>query len=276
MTKEHFWFLLTGMAAPNSNKYRSLAIPHPILRCIQRALANTIFARGETVARANEEDLMLMDFMLRPNNQLERPDLTLFMVRHWLGLLQNKKTGGSIHISSYVTLIAERLNVSVAGFKLCKGTSIMDAKAYERATFIKIEHGPANHSDRYFWRLQTGALHLLPFPVHLSYDDESTWLFTGPPPEQVPAPEQVPHPSPVHGDVHMADAPPSHPQFQASSSHAGPSYPPPIADPSIGDVYRLVYDMRQEHGAILHDLDRRVGAIEEELRDWRWYDSLDD
>ena len=50
----------------------------------------------------------------------------------------------------------------------------MDAKAYERATFIKIERGPANHRDRYFWRLQDDTQHLLPIHAPLSFDDEST------------------------------------------------------------------------------------------------------
>jgi hypothetical protein len=46
----------------------------------------------------------------------------------------------------------------------------------------------------------------------------------------------------------------------------------PLSDPSITDVYHLVYNMRQEQGAILRDLTDRVGAIEAELRDWRWYE----
>lgn len=55
--KAQFWRLISGMQAATSNQYKSLAISHPILRCIRRALALTIFARGKTVARANEEDL---------------------------------------------------------------------------------------------------------------------------------------------------------------------------------------------------------------------------
>ena len=58
-----------------------------------------------------------------------------------------------------------------------------------------------------------------------------------------------------------------------STSSAGPSYP--IADPTIQDVYRLVYDMRREHGAILYDLQQRMGDIEDEMRDWR-FDPSDD
>ena len=174
MDKEHFWRLLTGMECADSNQYRGLAIPHPVLRCIQRALANTIFARGETVARANEEDLQLLDHMLRPEAELEKPDLMLFMVRHWLSVQRNKKKGGSIHIGAYVTLIAERLGVSLAGLHLSTGPILMDARAYQSATFIKIERGPANHPDRYFWRLQDGTQHLLPAHAPLSFDDERT------------------------------------------------------------------------------------------------------
>src|ERR1017187_9960271 len=107
--KDHFWRLISGMAIAHSNKYMSLAIPHPVLRCIQRALANTIFARGETVSRVNEEDLWLMDYMLRPEGELERSDLMLLMAIHWGDVRDNSKIGGTIHIGTYVTLIAERL-----------------------------------------------------------------------------------------------------------------------------------------------------------------------
>ena len=44
-----------------------------------------------------------------------------------------------------------------------------------------------------------------------------------------------------------------------------------------------MYDMRQEQGvalyeqgAALHDLQQRVAGIEDELRDWRWYDLSED
>ena len=71
------------------------------------------------------------------------------------------------------------------------------------------------------------------------------------------------------------DSFPSPFQASPSTSYAGPSYPPPIADPTIQDVYRLVYDMRREHGAILSDLQQRIGDIEDVMRDWR-FDPSDD
>ena len=103
-----------------------------------------------------------------------------------------------------------------------------------------------------------------PFQHPLLFEDDSTWLFTGPPPDAHAPPP--PHPA---GDVEIPDAPVSPPRFHASTSRATVSYPPPIADPSIQDVYRLVYDMRQEQGDILRDLQFRVGAIEDEMREWR-------
>jgi hypothetical protein len=78
-------------------------------------------------------------------------------------------------------------------------------------------------------------------------------------------------------DVVMTDIPSSSHPVHASTSTAGPSSSTaartyPLSDPTITDVYRLVYDMRQEQGVILRDLTDRVGAIEAELRDWRWYE----
>jgi len=244
------------------------------------------------VARVNEEDLWLLDHMLRPEAQLERPDLMLFMVLHWIEVRKNKKVGGSIHIGAYVTLIAERLGVQTTDYTLSTGAIFMDTRAYERATFLRIERGPAGHRDRYFWRLLTGPA--VPMPIHapISVDDETSWFYSGPPPaapQAPPSPHAQPDPEePHHEDIHMADAsspPPVYPPSYAagpstftagpSTSSASPSYPPPIADPTIQDVYRLVYDMRREHGAILYDLQQRIDDIEEEMRAWRFDPSED-
>ena len=227
--------------------------------------------------------------MLRTDAELERPDLMLFMVRHWLDVRQNKKLGGSIHIGAYVTLIAEKLGVSLAGLRLSKGPRLMDARAYQSATFIKIERGPANHPDRYFWRLQDGTQHLLPIHAPLSFDDESTCFFSGalpaahdsPPPVQphatyVDMPDETrspPNATCFQGHVTRIPGGASH--FHASTYAAPPSYPPPIAEPTIQDVYSLMYDMRGEQSAILYDIQSRVAVIEDELRDWR-FDPSDD
>ena len=58
--------------------------PIPPSASSSACLACTIFARGETINRANTEDLMMIDNMLRPDSELQYPDLMLIMVRHWL------------------------------------------------------------------------------------------------------------------------------------------------------------------------------------------------
>ena len=139
-----------------------------------------------------------------------------------------------------------------------------------------------------------------------------------PPPgvDQVPAPPPPPspHAQPHHDatdDIQMDEArvspppffPPTAaayastfpdsstgPSYTAGPSYlAGPFYPPPVLEPTIQDVYRLVYGMRQDHGEALRqqsealhqqgealrDLQERMGAVEDELRDWRWYAQSD-
>ena len=280
LDKDHFWNLISGMRGCQNKDYKGLNIPHPVLRCIQRALACTIFARGETVSRANETDLMLLDHMLRPDAELERPDLMLVMIDHWLEIAKSQRTGGDVTLGGYVTHIAQRLEYQIVGDTLCKGPTSLDIESFRLARFIHLEKGAAGHSDRYYWYMPDGTReHRLPFSAPLSLEDRSTWLFTGPrvaPPPPPPPAADVPMP-----DVVMADIPSSSQPGHASTSTAGLSFSTaahtyPLSDPTIMDVYRLVYDMRQEQGAILRDLTDRVSAIEGELRDWRWYDYDDE
>jgi hypothetical protein len=279
LDKDHFWNLITGMRGCHNKDYKGLNIPHPVLRCIQRVLACTIFARGETVSRANETDLMLLDHMLRPDAELERPDLMLFMIEHWLEIAKSHRTGGDITLGGYVTHIAQHLEYQIVGDTLCKGPTSLDIESFRLAKFIYLDKGPAGQRDRYYWCMPDGTRdHRLPFPAPLSFEDRSTWLFTGPrvaPPPPPPA-AHVPIP-----DVVMTDAPSSSQPVHAYASTAGPSSSSaartyPLSDPTIMDVYRLVYDMREEQGAVLRDLTDRVSAIEGELRDWRWYEYDDE
>ena len=74
---------------------------------------------------------------------------------------------------------------------------------------------------------------------------------------------------------HATRFPGGAPRFHASTSAGPPSYPPPVAEPTIQDVYSLMYDMRGEQSAILYDIQSRVAAIEDEMRAWR-FDPSDD
>lgn len=72
--------------AMHNKDYKGLNIPQPVLCCIQRALTCTIFACDEKVTRANVENLVLLDHMLCPNGEIERPDLMLIMIYYWTDL----------------------------------------------------------------------------------------------------------------------------------------------------------------------------------------------
>jgi ATHILA ORF-1 family len=65
-------------------EYRATSIKHPVIRCIQRALAQTIFARGDDIEEVTIEEIELLDHILAPESRLERPDLMLLMEKHWM------------------------------------------------------------------------------------------------------------------------------------------------------------------------------------------------
>jgi ATHILA ORF-1 family len=77
---EDFWELVTGYR--DYKGYRARSIKHPVIRCIQRALAQTIFARGDDIEEVTIEEMELLDHMLAPKSRLERPDLMLLMAKH--------------------------------------------------------------------------------------------------------------------------------------------------------------------------------------------------
>ena len=128
----------------------------------------------------------------------------------------------------------------------------------------------------------------MPFPVSLSSDDRSTWLFTHPP---LPTPRHPP--SPPTTDVEMPDAHTTPPLAHASTSAAGPSHP---ANPSTQDLYHLISAMQAtqldilstqshiqaallEQGDSLSDIrmefisqGSRLTAVERQLRDWHFYE----
>jgi len=270
--RETFWGMITGCPRSANQEFRARFISHPVLRIMQRALAATIFARGETMNRANAPDLMLMDTMLRSDT--EYPDLALIMVNHWIGQRANPKHGGKIKIGSYVELIKQRLGLEAfPGRDPCPGPTLMTADSYRQGLFINISRGPAGHSDYYDWRFANGTTRRLPFGPSIDVQDPSTWLA-----EALPPPPTSDIPS-------SSSQPPTARQFPS--------------DPTLRDLYSLMADIRdtqQEQGrhitaiqqqTTLHtsrldeisdhmeDSATRLGDIEDQFRDWRFEPSDD-
>ena len=213
---------------------------------------------------------MLIENMLRPDSDLQYPDLMLIMVTHWLQLQGSIKTGGDITIGAYVTFIAEKLELHIHGDDICSGPRRLDAEAFRSGLFIKIQRGVAGHPDRYYW-LARRTERLMPFPAPISFTDSTTWLYV-PPADPIAAPEapaarrttrRVPRPTPPPDDTPMADIP--------SSSHQAP-------EPSLGDIYHLLQSVsitQRQQGFLLSDIqeqlllhDARLGGIEDEMLDW--------
>jgi hypothetical protein len=234
-----FWEKITGIPGAHNDEYRARFISHPVLRIIQRALACTIFARGETLSHGNQIDLMLMDNMLRPIPDL--PDLALLMVNHWLELQKSKRSGSKIKIGLYVMIIKSNLGLDdFPGRELCTGPASLNAESLQLQHFIKIHRGPAGHSDLYDWRFANGTSRRIPFAAPIDLEDHSTWVIDAP-------------------------LPPSPPPRRA---RATPSSSTATADPTLRDLYSLMTDIRdtqQEQGAHILEIQRQTSLHSERL-----------
>lgn len=286
--RDIFWEQITGKSKAPNDEYRARFISHPVLRIIQRALACTIFARGETLNRGNQIDLMLMDNMLRPDPDI--PDLALLMVQHWLDLQKSKRSGSKIKIGLFVQIIKTGLGLAdFPGRGLCSGPTSLNPESLQLQHFIKIHRGPAGHSDLYDWRFANDTTRRLPFAAPIDLEDHSTWLIDNPLP---------PPPPPRHARATPSSSTQPATDIPSSSTATAPqgTYP---ADPTLRDLYSLMTDIRdtqQEQGAHILEIQRqtflhterldqlsghmsdyaaRLGDIEDQFRDWRFDPSSD-
>ena len=279
LNRDQFWKMLTGVKPIDNKDYKARNIPHPLIRVIQRALACTIFARGETVSRAKSKDLMLIDLMISTDETVGIPDLMSFMIEHWLEIQRYRRSGGKISCGAYVTYIGQKLGLRFSNNDLCTGARKMDIEALRLAHFIRIDRGPANLRDTYHWKFADGSDREMPFEAPISFTDPTSWIVT----------KTFPPPPACTEDVRMEDRPSSSTQVPHSHTH----------DPSLQDMYRLMQEMsvsQREHGDLLRNIqqqtlhnttrldefgahmrtyDNRMGAIEDELRQWRQYDGYD-
>jgi ATHILA ORF-1 family len=97
--KKDFWELVTGYC--DYKEYRARSIKHPVIRCIQRALAHTIFARGDDIDEVTIEEMELLDHMLAPESRLERPDLMFLMEKYWMRVRDETKEDGIITCTTF-------------------------------------------------------------------------------------------------------------------------------------------------------------------------------
>jgi ATHILA ORF-1 family len=82
MTQNDIFEMISGRGVGSQEGFKSNLLIHSVLRCIQRILGHTIYARGESIIRVTHEDLQLIDTMLLLYHELQRLDLMLCMVYH--------------------------------------------------------------------------------------------------------------------------------------------------------------------------------------------------
>jgi tetrahydromethanopterin S-methyltransferase subunit G len=75
MTRKNVFQRISGRGVGRQEGFKSNLIIHLVLRCIQRILGHTIYARGESIIRVTHKDLQLIDTMFMPDHELQRPDL---------------------------------------------------------------------------------------------------------------------------------------------------------------------------------------------------------
>lgn len=159
--------------------YKASQISHPVFRYIQRALAFTIFARGETVGTMVESELYFIYAMLHAQIRPEAlPNVSTFIIDHILGVRDNVSPGGVISIGGFVTRLAIHHGVlpaegpvyRVLATRLQKQTEFIDM------TYLQTAGMFSQNGDSYFFTSRGGQQ--IPLPLHVPIDraDPTTWI----------------------------------------------------------------------------------------------------
>lgn len=274
--RREFWPFLSGCPVPDvANPDLTVkGIVHPVLRCICRCMGSSLFARGESSYRPMHEELELIATMLRPDDQFQRPDLMLAMVRFWVNIRHSGKPSGVIAMGSYVTFIASRFGIDLRKASFAGAPRAVDRDQLLRWQWISVSR---THPRVISWLTPMHGTYVMPIPVpSLSFTDRSTWLlpphsllqYPGgamgphvPPPQQQAEPMDTDIPGPSqHGSAgphryHTRQR--SHPAAaaaQEASSSAGPQ-PTQFHIPewqwnvmyqNTRDTYRRVEEIQQQ------------------------------
>ena len=211
------------------SKYRGKIIKHPALRYIQRALAFTIFGRGETSSNINIKDIYFLYIMLHVYADPSlKPCIGTMIFRHLKSVIDNTRTGGTISMGGIVSRIVYAFGYfdkkGLPMSKPDKQTPKIDLDSLVKAHLIQKVGNSWHHLA---WYGQSIPLPWPPIVIH----DPTTWQ----PPQLAPVDIYPPPPMP---DQHQA-----HP----STSHA---VPPPVQDPNQPTMQQLMDYMSTQFGEI--------------------------
>lgn len=159
--------------------YKASQISYPVFRYIQRALAFTIFAHGETVGTMGESEIFFIYAMLNAQTRPEAlPNVSAFMFDHILGVRDNSTPGVMISVGEFVARLAiyhcvipvEGPVYRVLATRLQKQTEFIDM-AYLQASGMFSQLG-----DSHFFISCGGRQVPLPLPVPIDRADPTTWI----------------------------------------------------------------------------------------------------
>jgi hypothetical protein len=158
--------------------YKASQISHPVFRYIQRALAFTIFARGETVASMGECEMYFIYAMLNVQTRPETlPHVSAFLVDNLLNVRINATPGGMISCGGFVTRLAIHHGVipangpvyRVLAPRLQKQTEFIDMVYLQTACMF------SQVGNSFFFI--SGGRHIpLPLPFPIDKADPTTWI----------------------------------------------------------------------------------------------------
>jgi hypothetical protein len=117
----------------------------------------------------------LLDHMLALESRLERPDLMLLMVQHWMQIRDETKEGSIITCTIFPTTIAHKLKIDVPDYLTIPHSSCFDLKSLIECRSIRktLDNGPLD-PDVYLWKLEY-MLDMLPIYAPISFDCHETW-----------------------------------------------------------------------------------------------------
>jgi hypothetical protein len=171
-----FWQRITGLRQYNSRSNKDSNIHNPVLRCVQRVMACTIWGRKE-VGTTRMDELCMLWAMLSNN-----PMNTCYYLLDYLasvGARYDNRAG--IVVGGIITFIARNFGVGEdKGINPIEGNNRLNISTLISMNFIK-PHPPTNMT--YELKLNVPLLFILPNPSWTDTEVEANLLYVGDDPQ---------------------------------------------------------------------------------------------
>jgi hypothetical protein len=135
-------------------------------------LALTIFARNENADKVIMEEMELPDLMLDPIGELERSDLMLHMVRHWVKVREEMKEGGTVTTATYPTDLAYMLILDISKYLMIPYTLYFNMNGC--GSSAKVPSKEPQEPDVYLWKQEYSSDMRLPIRALISFGRRET------------------------------------------------------------------------------------------------------